>query len=705
MPITLAIFLLGNGIVENLINLILLALIGYFVFLALTGLKRLVRLSRLEYKLYEIKLPKGLRDTSEISIRFFRVLSEMLCRNETSVVLEIASDGTNGTRYLARVPSEEKDEFKTLVKSMGLGFSLNEVEDYLTKGKYRSKDLRISRAINSERMIKDKYGFTNQLHGILNDIEESESLSLRLICSGYRSGIYDRILKQSNTEPIIKVHVRISETRNCRRLGSVLSAIRTLALPARNVSISLTDAFPFMGSNLTISEVSCLYCFPEVQTAGLNVQQFNELPLPVKRRSLKADVSYGINDVDGMRRPIGLTQEERKRHVFISGGTGNGKSTLLLQSLVQDAKSGKGIALIDPHGDLCEDFLSRIPRSRIKEVVYFNPSDILHPIGINLMELSGGLSKDEKLAEQDLITEAIISIFRKVFSDNENGGARLEYLLRNAIQTSFNVEGATLFTVYRLLTEAKYRARVVSELKDKTLIHFWDNEFSKAGDMQRVKLSIGITSKLGRYLRSTSTRRILGQNKSALNFDDILNGQKILVCNLSKGKLGEDTSSVLGISVLAMIQLAAYRRQSLPFNARSTFNLYVDEFQNFATTSFSQMLSEARKFGLSLTIAEQSVSQQAEDVISTILTNVGTLVAFRCGSPMDEKVLLPLFMPVLEKGDLLNLPAYRFYIRIASEEVLPPISGITVLPKQISDRGTFNEVVARSRDSYSMTAS
>ena len=242
--------------------------------------------------------------------------------------------------------------------------------------------------------------------------------------------------------------------------------------------------------------------------------------------------------------------------MFIIGGTGNGKTTLLEHSIIQDIQHEKGVALIDPHGDLAESLLHWIPDNRVKDVIYFNPDDLKYPIGLNLLELTPDLNEEDSLREKDLVAESIVSIFRKIFSDDDNGGHRVEYILRNTVHTALTIKNATLFTVYDLLNDPAYRRGVVKDLKDKNLKNFWRNEIGKAGGMQQVKMAAGITSKIGRFLFSASASRILGQAKSTINFDDILDG-KILICNFSKGLLGEDTSELFGIAVLAKLQLSS----------------------------------------------------------------------------------------------------------------------------------------------------
>lgn len=432
------------------------------------------------------------------------------------------------------------------------------------------------------------------------------------------------------------------------------------------------------------SEISDLYHFPftgTTNTENLVKSLSRTLPAPLSLKNNPVlDVVFGMNEYHGTDTPIGLTEAERERHVYIIGGTGNGKTTLLQYAIVQDINNRKGIAVIDPHGDLAETILDYVPEERVKDVIYFNPDDLDYPIGMNLLELTPGLTGNDLLREKDLITESVISIFRKIFSDDDGGGHRIEYVLRNAIHTALTQGNATLFTIYDLLNDPSYRNRVVAGLEDENLKNFWKNELGKAGDMQRVKMAAGITAKIGRFLFSASARQILEQPKSTIDFDDIIDSGKILICNFSKGLIGEDTSELFGITVLAKLQLASLRRARIKQNERRPFYLYVDEFQNFATTSFVQMLSEARKYKLFLLMAEQSTSQQDDrNMVNIILANVGTVITFRTGNPADEQSLLPLFAPYIEAGDIAQLPPFTFYARLAAVRSQEPMSGSTLL--------------------------
>lgn len=532
-------------------------------------------------------------------------------------------------------------------------------------------------------------------------------------------------MHQKVTRPLFRVNLRVmvnspEPKRHIAALKSALDGFSTppyqslkakYRLPILNKLLirAVTNRLPSLQKSSSVilasNELASLFHFPSSyhsKTDNLITSLSRTLPAPISlKQSEKFDVVIGENHHHNTVTPIGLTEAERERHQYVIGGTGSGKTTMLQYQIVQDICSGKGVAVIDPHGDMAETILQHVPPERLGDVIYFNPDDLDYPIGLNLLELTPGLDGSELMREKDLITESVVSIFRKIFSDEDSGGHRIEYILRNTIQTALTQENPTLFTVFDLLNDPKYRCSVVKNLDDTNLINFWKNEFGKAGDMQKVKMSAGITAKIGRFLFSASARQILEQPKSTIDFDDIINSGKVLICKLSKGLLGEDTSELFGITVLAKLQLASLRRARLKQAERRTFYLYVDEFQNFATTSFVQMLSESRKYRVFMIMAEQSTSQQSDQqTVNIILANVGTIICFRTGNPQDEQRLLPMFSPYIEPGEISNLPAYNYYARLAAVHAQEPLSGQTLLLENEGDEAVRDEIVKHSRKEF-----
>jgi hypothetical protein len=463
---------------------------------------------------------------------------------------------------------------------------------------------------------------------------------------------------------------------------------------------------PLSKSILSSSEIGDIYHFPftrTTKTEDLVRAHSKQLPAPVSlKRTKSLDIIFAENHYGGDTTKIGLTQDERRRHMYILGATGTGKTTMLLSMIQQDIQNGKGLCLIDPHGDLVEDILHIIPKNRIKDVVYFNPDDIGYPTGINLLELTPGLKGEDAIREKEFIAESIISLFHKIYTEKYSG-PRMEYILRNTIHTAFTVPNATLFTIYKLLINTGFRKSVVRNLKDENLLDFWKYEFAKAGDYQKVKMISPITNKIGRFLFSPTAKRILEQDKSTINFDEIMNEGKILLSNVSKGKIGEDNSEVFGVVIMAKIQLAALKRARMAMKDRKDFYLYVDEFQNFATPAFAQILSEARKYKLGAVLAHQTTSQiEDKSLINITLANTGTVICFRTANPEDEKLILPQFQPYVEKGEIASLPSFRFYMRLGALNPEEPFSGTTTLTTVGENSERVDEVITSSRARYAI---
>jgi len=577
----------------------------------------------------------------------------------------------------------------------------------------------------------------------INNCQDGESIRYQLIvCPGFVRNMnaittrYQEYYKVSDAthnkaySELFKTDIRFriigtshDRSRRIQQIKAALSdfditGIQTLRkrrfsfLPASLRSAMFSRRIPSLldrKTNLLSSrELAQLYELPKgsdrVDDVTTNISR--TLPAPsIMKRERPDSIIIGKNIHHGIETPLTITKQERERHMYVIGGTGSGKTTMLTGMIEQDMQNGEGLAVIDPHGDLADDLLLRVPEERIKDVIYFNPDDIDFPIGLNLLELPEGLDGKELEREKDLITESVVSIFRKLFSNDDLSGHRIDYILRNTIHTALTQQDATLFTVYDLINDPVYRKKVVKTLEDDNLKNFWRNEFAKAGSMQQVKLAGGITSKIGRFLFSASARRIIEQPQSTINFDEVLSSRKILICNFSKGLLGEDTSELFGIMVLAKLQLAALKRARQNQADRADFYLYVDEFQNFATPSFVQMLSEARKYRLFVTMAEQSTSQQDDQrMVNAILANAGIVVCFRTGNPADESTLLPIYSPFVEKGEVANLNSYNFYLKVHSVRYFSPVSGVTTRLSEISG-SNIGDVRIMSRQNFSNSES
>ncbi len=475
----------------------------------------------------------------------------------------------------------------------------------------------------------------------------------------------------------------------------------------RNRTLSRSNSF-HSNPVLSASELSDLFHFPytdTTKTEDMPKVHSPELPAPLTVKNTNFDVVFGRNTYGNSDTDIGVTSKDRSKHMYLIGRTGSGKSTIMYHMASQDIAKGRGTAVVDPHGDLAEWLKASVPLERANDFIYFDPIDMAHPIGINLLEIPEGLSGDELELEKELVAEGVISVFRRIFSKEENVNAhRIEYILRNTIYTAFSVPNCTLFTIYDLLNDPDFQKKVTKDLPDENLKKFWKNEFGRAGNYQIVKMVGGVTAKVGRFMFSPIAKRILEQPKSTINFDEVLDKGKILICNLSEGNLGEDTSQILGLTIIAKIHQAALRRARKSAAERTPFYLFVDEFQNFATTSFTRILSGGRKFGLYLTLAEQSTAQQTDrNIVNVILANTGTIVCFGTASPLDEQMLEPQFAPYITRQDIANLPDHHFYIKLTATKPEEPFSGETLPIELKSDPAKIEKLIAASRKNYTIT--
>lgn len=453
---------------------------------------------------------------------------------------------------------------------------------------------------------------------------------------------------------------------------------------------------------LSSSELSDLYHFPNTdltKTEGLVKSRSRELaaPLSIKRSDAKLDVIVGANAFGGEVQEIGMTLEQRQKHTYIIGKTGTGKTTLLKSSIYQDMFSDKGLAVLDPHGDLFRELLSIVPENRRKDVVAFDPSDRDFPVGLNILD--PGIEFESEDDKHEWITSAVLSVFKKL-SDEKQWGPRMEHILRNTTLTALQTPKPSLYTLQRLLTDKKYQKEVAKTLKDPVLKQFWDKEFKMMGSMQMSAATAPLTHRLGHFITSKMSRHILLQEKSTVRIADIMNEGKILLVNLSKGDIGENQSEFFGTILTALIWMAAYQRTKIPEKQRKDFFVYVDEFQNFATPQFGAITSEGRKFHVSLIVSHQNIAQMEDkDLVKVIAGNAATIICLKA-NPEDEAFILPYMKPEVEKGDIVNLAPYHFYMKVATEDSEEAFSGQTV-PVDVEESEKVRKVVvANSRKRY-----
>ena len=384
----------------------------------------------------------------------------------------------------------------------------------------------------------------------------------------------------------------------------------------------------------------------------------------------------GVCNFRGSRKEFGIKVDDRRRHIYMIGKTGSGKSTTMENMIISDIRAGRGVGIVDPHGELAEHILDFIPEERLDDVVYFNPADLEFPIAFNPLEQVNSEFRH-------LIASGMMGVFKKIWPDVWS--ARMEDILNNTLLALLEYPGSTLLGISRMLSQPPYRKKIVENLQDPVVKAFWTEEFANYTQRLESEATASIQNKVGQFIANPLVRNILGQSHSTLNMRKVIDEGKILIVNLSKGRIGEDNSALLGAMIITRLQLAAMSRVDVPEEKRRDFFLYVDEFQNFATESFATILSEARKYRLSLVLAHQYIGQLVfsdgnTKVRDAVFGNVGTIVTYRIGAT-DAEFLESEFAPEFEANDLVNLPKHNIYIKLMINGVAShPFSAETFAP-------------------------
>jgi hypothetical protein len=448
---------------------------------------------------------------------------------------------------------------------------------------------------------------------------------------------------------------------------------------------------------LNTEELASIYHLPNVSVATPNIDYILSkkseppLDLPVDAEMKFAKTTFRNNQVE-----FGVRGPDRRRHMYVLGKTGTGKSTLLRNMIIQDIRNGEGLAVIDPHGDLFGYILDYIPQERIDDVVIFDPSDLNYPVAMNMFEL---FDPDQK----GLVASGMVDVFRKRFEFS--WGPRMEHLLRNTILTFLEIPNSTLLGVTRILVDRPYRRYIVNLVQDPILKEFWNNEFENMMSNDRMSAeAVGpIQNRLGPFLATPTIRNLVGQARGTIDLPRIMNEGKIFLVNLGKGGIGEDNSAILGSFLVSRLWFAALTRSNIPEENRKDFHVYVDEFQNFATSSFASILSESRKYRMNLVMAHQYIAQLAAGGDSTVrdavFGNVGTMMNYVTGQE-DAEILAKEYEPVFEANDIINLGKYQLYMKImVGSQQSRPFSAVALPPIQDAN-GLREEVIARSRARY-----
>lgn len=501
-----------------------------------------------------------------------------------------------------------------------------------------------------------------------------ESVESKTSKPGFEVSI--RIVAVALSEEIAKMHLTNIEA-GFEQFSSETNKFRSRKIRNKGAFIEdflyryqpMFHLFGNRSSILNSEELATLFHFPNKQITTPHIYWIYSKTAPAPSEIPSEGMFLGISAYRGVKRSVYISDEDRRRHTYIIGKTGTGKTELLKDMILQDIKAGRGICFMDPHGDAIEDILKQIPPERAEDVIYFNPGDTERPMGLNLLEAR---TEDEK----HFVATSVINMMYKLFDPYKTGivGPRFEHAVRNAMLTVMAEPGNTFVEVMRALTDANFVQELLPKVTDPIIRRYWTDQIAQTADFHKSEVLDYIVSKFGRFVTNKMIRNIIGQSQSSFSFRNIMDEGKILLINLAKGEIGEENSNFLGLVLVPRILMAAMSRQDVPEDQRRDFFLYVDEFQNFATPDFAQILSEARKYKLNLCVANQFIGQVEEEVKNAVFGNVGTIIAFRVGVT-DASYLAHEFTPTFGEDDLLNIERYHAYIKtIVHNEPVPPFS-------------------------------
>lgn len=524
-----------------------------------------------------------------------------------------------------------------------------------------------------------------------------------------------KLLTKKGTKTGFEVQIRIislskTEQESQVNLKNISSAFGQLSSPDRNgfrlrigydrgsflTHYILRTFWGFNKMILNSEELASIYHFPSEHIDTPGIRWFLAKRAPAPANLPKEGIILGKNSYRGEETLVRLKDADRRRHLYSIGMTGTGKSTLFESMILQDINAGKGLAVFDPHGELVEKIILKLPKSRAEDIIYFNPMDTSRPMGLNLLEWK---TKEQK----DFLVQEAIQIFYKLFDPNGQGfiGPQFEHWMRNAALTLMdNPKGGTLIEIPKLFTDDGFREDRVNSLSDPVVKAFWTQQMAKTSDFHKSEMYNYFISKFGRFMTNITMRNIIGQAKSSFDFREAMDSGKVILINLSKGELGEINCNLLGMIFVARLFTAALSRGDVPEEERRDFYLYVDEFQNFATDTFSSILSEARKFRLNLNITNQYIAQIPEPIRDAIIGNVGTQISFRIGVP-DAEFMVKQFEPVADLNDLTNIDAFNAYIKMLVDNApLKPFSLQTIKSDILENKDIGKAITELSRLKY-----
>ncbi len=530
-------------------------------------------------------------------------------------------------------------------------------------------------------------------------VEEAlKQIEMKILKLGYQTKI--RMMATSTDETSVRVKLQnlaaAYKQYNTTNLNGFM--VGEISVDNKNkLDEYFNRSFEDEGSIFNIGELASLFHFPHQSVSTPNIVWSGaKKGEPPANLPLCENVPPEILTVMGETNfrnayiKFGIKQDDRRRHIYVIGKSGVGKSVFLENMAIDDVWKNRGVIVVDPHGEFADKIIACIPENRIEDVVVFDPADRAYPIAFNLLE-----SVDDDF--KGMVASGFVGIFKKIFGNS--WGPRLEHILRNTVLALLDYPNSTMLDIPKMLTETRFREKVVEYVTDPVIKDFWQLEFAQYDSKFRTEAVSPILNKVGQFLATATIRNIVGQPQSTINIREIMDNQKIMIVNLSRGKIGEDNSALLGAMMITKIQLAAMSRADVTVDLRPDSYLYVDEFQNFATDSFAVILSEARKYHLNLTIANQYIAQLPEEVRDAVFGNAGTLISFRVGGA-DADFLVKEYAPVFEENDLVNLDKYNIYIKLLIDGIASPAFSARTLPPVDKLTGNIDKIISYSRQHY-----
>ena len=575
--------------------------------------------------------------------------------NEEAAVQLIIKKSSNNWRDRAMMIINEVSQGKNFTQAMGATSLISIIKGKDEKKNYELKVDEELLNILENKISKNSFETNIRLVVSTDDKNKSESIFLQMANS---FGQFNS--PKTNGFKLIRTKGRAFDELIYKY------SFRLFVFPTNNI--------------LDTEELASIFHFPTPLTKTPNIKGVNSKVSAPPIDLPKEGLLLGYNEYREEKKDIKIKRDDRRRHMYVIGQTGTGKSSLLSSMALQDIQNGEGIGMLDPHGDLIDDILSKMPKERIEDVVLFDPTNLERSVGLNMLEY------DPRFPEQKtFIVNEMINILDKLYDLRQTGGPMFEQYTRNALMLLMDDprDVYTLMEIPRVLADADFRKRLLAKCNNFLVKEFWEKQAEQAGGDAALKNMVPyITSKFDNFISNDYMRPIIGQTKSTFNFREIIDGKKVFLVNLSKGRLGEINSSLLGLIITSKLSLAAFSRVDILESERKDFYLYMDEFQNFATKTISIILSEARKYRLGLIMSHQFITQLPEDIRDSVFGNVGTIASFRVGAE-DAQFLEKEFQPIFNNQDLMNINNFNFYIKMMMNgKISKPFNVKTYPPKE-----------------------